>query len=103
MAEIAIYTMEEANKALDEVMEHEAIKLFEADRLARKVKQEKLMEEAKELAKGKDVVIGQSLKQNIANDLHHTRFVPLTLAQVLVYSGQARIATKRELRESLRA
>ena len=57
------------------------------------------MREAAELAKGKEAVINVNLKREIANDLHHTRFVPLTLMERLVYSGQARIATHKETRE----
>ena len=60
------------------------------------------MKEAAELAKGKEEVINVNLKRQIANDLHHTRFVPLTLNEVLVYSGQARIATHKETRELAR-
>ena len=62
-------------------------------------KREKAMKEAAELAKGKEAVINVNLKRAIANDLHHTRMVPLTLIEVLVYSGQARIATHKETRE----
>ena len=62
-------------------------------------KREKAMKEAAELAKGKEAVINVNLKREIANDLHHTRFVPLTLMENLVYSGQVRIATHKETRE----
>jgi hypothetical protein len=99
MAEITIHTQEDVGKMLDEMTQSKWFKEFEDGRLARKADKEKAMKAATELAKGKETVINKVLKQEIANDLHHTRFVPLTLTQILVYSGQARIATHKEIRE----
>ena len=99
MAEITIHTQEDVTKILDEMTESKWFKEFEDGRLAREADKEKAMKAATELAKGKETVINKVLKQEIANDLHHTRFVPLTLTQILVYSGQARIATHKEIRE----
>lgn len=89
--EVAMYDMDaEFQKLIDEA---EQWTQENAD------KREKAMKEEAELAKGKEAVINVNLKRDIANDLHHTRFVPLTLSEVLVYSGQARIATHKESRE----
>jgi len=92
--EVAMYDMDaEFQKLIDEA---EQWTQENAD------KREKAMKEAAELAKGKEAVINVKLKRDIANDLHHTRFVPLSLTEVLVFSGQARIATHKETRELAR-
>lgn len=103
MAEITIHTQEDVTKLLDEMTDSKWFKEFEDGRLARQADREKAMKAATELAKGKETVINKVLKREIANDLHHTRIVPLTLMEVLVYSGQARIATHKETRELSRS
>jgi phosphoribosyl-ATP pyrophosphohydrolase len=99
MAEITIHSLEDIDKAFEEMLNHKWFKQAEADRLERKAIREKAMEEAGELAKGKETVVNKALRREIANDLHHTRIVPLTLMEAIVYSGQARIATHKETRE----
>jgi hypothetical protein len=49
-----------------------------------------------ELAKGKAIVIGQKLAEDIWADQHVVRFVRLNQMERLLYSGQARMATSRE-------
>jgi hypothetical protein len=62
-------------------------------------KRAQALREGADLAKGKETVINRVLKREIANDLHHTRIVPLTMMEIVVYSGQARIATHKEANE----
>lgn len=59
----------------------------------------KAMAEAAELVKGKKVTVHPSLHQDILNDQLHQRILKLSLPEVLVYSGQARIATHKETRK----
>jgi hypothetical protein len=103
MAEVTLHNLDDIDKALEEALSSPTMikwdKQFQEERRKEKAKREQAMKEAAELAKGKEAIINVKLKRDIANDLHHTRFVPLTLTEVLVYSGQARIATHKETRE----
>ena len=90
---------------IDEELNAEFQKLIdEAEQWTRESaeKREKAMKEAAELAKGKELFIGKDLKQDLVNDHLHQRIVKLSLPEVLIYSGQGRHATKRELREAHR-
>jgi len=95
MAEaIVIHKLDDIDAAFDKL-------IAEAEEWAREgaEKRAQAMKDAEDLVKGKEAVINVNLKREIANDLHHTRFVPLTLMENLVYSGQVRIATHKETRE----
>ena len=73
------------------------IRFLEAMLLRNAVKKVKVTPEDIELAKGKAVVIGRSLAEDIWADQHSVKFVRLNQKENLLYSGKARMATSREI------
>lgn len=67
--------------------------------LLRNALKKEVTEEDKELAKGKAVIVGMKLGQDIWADQHACRFIRLNEVERLLFSGQARKATRRELQD----
>lgn len=77
----------------------------EAEEWTRKNAEEraKKMKEVEDLYRPKSVVVHPNLRQDLVNDHLHQRISRLSLKEVLVFSGQARPATKREIAELSRS
>ena len=60
------------------------------------------MKEVEDLYRPKSVIVSPTLRQDLVNDQVHQRIGRLSLTEVLVFSGQARPATKREIAELTR-
>lgn len=98
MAEVKVYQAGDIEKALEDSW----LKGFIAEHDKQKAVREQSMKEAGELAKGKELYVGKALKQDLVNDQIHKRVVKLSLPEVLLFSGQGRRATQREISEARR-
>lgn len=89
---------------IDEELEAQFDKLIaEAEEFQRKTAEERVqkMKEVEDLAQGKRANVGQKTLQTIVNDQIHQRIVKLSLKEVIVFSGQGRPATQREIQEAI--
>lgn len=65
-----------------------------------RIKQQEIaMKDVEDLAKGKEVVVGRDLRKDLMRDLNNVIVADLPLRDILLFSGQARPATKREISE----